>query len=90
MHAFDTCGRLRVAVTQLGEFLPVLKGINSTLMPSAIKLGVLDDADLSDDPEVQTTIKDLQFPIIKLDPEMMFISAEQKAKVLTLSTILNF
>lgn len=90
MHAFDSCGRLRVAVTQLGEFLPVLKGVNSTLMPSAIKLGVLDDAGLSDDPEVQTAIKELQFPVVKLDPEMMLISAEQKAKVLTLSMISNF
>jgi hypothetical protein len=91
IHAFDTCGRLRVAVTQLGEFLPVLKGINSTLlMPSAIKLGVLDDSGLFDDSEVQIALKELQFPIIKLDPEMMLISAEQKAKVLTLYMILNF
>lgn len=78
-------------MTQLGEFLPVLKGVNSTFfIPSAIKLGVLDDAGLSDDPEVQSALKELQFPVIKLDPETMLIPAEQKAKVLTVSMILDF
>jgi hypothetical protein len=91
LNAFDTCGRLRVAVTQLGEFLPVLKGYNSTLlMPSAIKLGVLDDAGISNDAEVQAVIKELQFPVIKLDVDMMLVSAEQKAKVLSQSMILDF
>lgn len=89
IHAFDTCGRFRVAVAQLGEFLPALKGVNSTLFtPSAIKLGLLDDSGLSDDPEVQSALSELQFPVIKLDPAIMVMPAEQKAKVKTLSITL--
>lgn len=77
-------------MTQLGEFLPVLKGVNNTFfIPSALKLGLLDDAGLSDDPEVQSALTELQFPVIKLNPEMI-IPAEQKAKVLTVSMILDF
>lgn len=88
IHAFDTCGRFRVAVAQLGEFLPAMTGVNSTstfFIPSAIKLGLLDDAGLSDDPEVQSTLNELQFPVIKLDPDKMVMPAEHKAKVMTLS-----
>lgn len=89
IHAFDTCGRFRVAVAQLGEFLPALKRVNSTFFtPSAIKLGLLDDAGLSDDPEVQSTLNELQFPVIKLDPDKMVMPAEHKAKVMTLSITL--
>lgn len=82
IHAFDTCGRFRVAVAQLGEFLPALKGVNSTSFTrSAIKVGLLDDAGLSDDAEVQSALNELQFPVIKLDPGTMVMPAEQKAKV---------
>lgn len=82
IHAFDTCGRLRVAVTQLGEFLPALKGVNNSFfIPSAVKLGLLDGAGLSYDLEVQSTLNELQFPVISLDPEMIVMPAEQKAKV---------
>jgi len=73
-------------VTQLGEFQPVLKGVNNTFfIPSAINLGLLDGAGLYNDPEVQSALDELHFPVIKLDPEMLVIPAEQKAKVLTLS-----
>lgn len=69
-------------MSQLGEFLPALKGVNNTLfMPSAIKLGLLDDAGLYNDPEVQSALNELQFSVTRLDPEMMVIPAEQKAKV---------
>jgi hypothetical protein len=89
IHAFDTCGRFRVAVAQLGEFLPALKGVNSTFfIPPAIKIGLLDDAGLSDDPEVQSALNELRFPVMKLDPEIMVMPAEQKAKVMTLSITL--
>lgn len=82
INAFDTCGRLRDAVTQLGEFLPALKGVNNTFFkPSALKLGLLDGAGLSYDPEVQLALNELQFPVINLDTEMTVVPAEQKAKV---------
>lgn len=69
-------------MSQLGEFLPALKGVNNTLfMPSTIKLGLLDDAGLYNDPEVQSSLNELQFSVTRLDPEMMVIPAEQKAKV---------
>ena len=87
IHTFDTCGRFRVAVAQLGEFLPALKGVNNTFfIPSAMKVGLLDDAGLSDNPEVQSALNKLQFPVIKLDPEIFVMSAEQKAKVMMLFT----
>jgi hypothetical protein len=89
IHAFDSCGRFRVAVAQLGEFLPALKGVNNTFfLPSAIKIGLLDDAGLSDDPEVQSALNELRFPVIKLDPEIMVMPTEQKAKVMPLFTTL--
>lgn len=76
-------------MAQLGEFLPALRGVNSTLfLPSVIKLGLLDDAGLSDDPEVQSAISELRFPVIKLDPAIMVMPAEQKAKVKKFSIIL--
>ena len=69
-----------MAVTQLGEFLPALKGINNSFfIPTTIKLGLLDDAGLSEDPEVKDALDELQFPVIRLDPEMF--AAEEKAKV---------
>ncbi|KAJ4435411.1 hypothetical protein ANN_18026 [Periplaneta americana] len=81
LRVFDTCGRLRVAVTQLGEFLPALKGVNNTIfIPSAIKIGLLDDAHLSDDHEVQAALDELRFPVIKLDSDTMVVPSEQKAK----------
>ena len=89
IHVFDTCGRFRVAVAQLAEFLPALKGVNRTFyIPSTINLGLLDDAGLSDDPEVQSALNELRFPVIKLDPDIIVMPAEQKAKVMTLSITL--
>ncbi|XP_069678510.1 uncharacterized protein [Periplaneta americana] len=83
LRVFDTCGRLRVAVTQLGEFLPALKGVNNTIfIPSAIKIGLLDDAHLSDDHEVQAALDELRFPVIKLDSDTMVVPSEQKAKAI--------
>ncbi|PSN42847.1 hypothetical protein C0J52_16423 [Blattella germanica] len=83
VRVYDTCGRFRAAVTQLGEFLPALKGVNNSFfIPSTLKLGLLDDAGLSEDPEVQEALTELQFPVVKLDPEMLVISADEKAKAI--------